>query len=345
MTGTGVRGAQAASAARLSARARPGARERAGPDARGPAPGALALGSSDGHIAFMPTASPLHPEPPRCDDVPGLAPGLYIVAGPIGNLEDLTPRAARFLRQADVIACEDTRVTAKLLRAAGSTRPMLPYHDHSAPAVQERLLERMTRESVALVSDAGTPLISDPGYGLVREARKRGIAVTTAPGPSAAIAALSISGLPTDRFLFAGFLPRRAMARDKAIAALTGVPATLIFHESGPRLAATLKALGGALGPRPAAIARELTKRHEELVSGTLADLAIRYAGTEPRGEIVLLVAPPEAEILSGDALDKALKAALASMAPGRAAASVSAALGVPRSEAYARALALKDCV
>jgi len=281
--------------------------------------------------------------------VPGLAPGLYIVAGPIGNLEDLTLRAARFLRQADVIACEDTRVTAKLLRAAGSTRPMLPYHDHSAPAVQERLLERMTRESVALVSDAGTPLISDPGYGLVREARMRGIAVTTAPGPSAAIAALSISGLPTDRFLFAGFLPRRAMARDKAIAALAGVPATLIFHESGPRLAATLRALAGALGPRQAAIARELTKRHEEVVSGTLADLAIRYAGTEPRGEIVLLVAPPEAEMLSADALDqaldKALKAALASMAPGRAAASVSAALGVPRPEAYARALALKDCV
>lgn len=275
--------------------------------------------------------------------MPGLAPGLYIVAGPIGNLEDLTLRAARFLRQADVIACEDTRVTAKLLRAAGSTRPMLPYHDHSAPDVQERLLERMTRESVVLVSDAGTPLISDPGHGLVREARARGIPVTTAPGPSAAIAALSISGLPTDRFLFAGFLPPKAVARDKAIAALAGVPATLAFYESGPRLAATLKALAGALGPRPAAVARELTKRHEEVVPGTLAELAIRYAGTEPKGEIVLLVAPPEAEMLPADALDQALKAALATMPAGKAAASVSAALGVPRPEAYARALALKD--
>jgi len=291
----------------------------------------------------MPTAPPSDPEPPQDSDVPGLSPGLYIVAGPIGNLEDLTLRAARFLRQADVIACEDTRVTAKLLRAAGSTRPMLPYHDHSAPDVQERLLERMARESVALVSDAGTPLISDPGHGLVRAARARGIAVTTAPGPSAAIAALSISGLPTDRFLFAGFLPPKTVARDKAIAALAGVPATLLFYESGPRLAATLKALAGALGPRPAAVARELTKRHEEVLPGTLAELAIRYAGTEPKGEIVLLVGPPEAEMLPADALDQALKAALASMAPGQAAASVAAALGVPRPEAYARVLALKD--
>ena len=264
------------------------------------------------------------------------------MAGPIGNLEDLTLRAARFLRQADVIACEDTRVTAKLLRAAGSTRPMLPYHDHSSPDVQERLLERMARESVALVSDAGTPLISDPGHGLVRAARARGVPVTTAPGPSAAIAALSISGLPTDRFLFAGFLPSKAVARDKALAAVAGVPATLVFYESGPRLAATLQAMAEAFGARLAAVARELTKRHEELVAGPLDDLARRYAGTEPRGEIVLLVAPPAEEMLPADALDQALKAALASMAPGKAAASVSAALGVPRPEAYARALALK---
>ncbi len=271
-----------------------------------------------------------------------LPPGLYIVAGPIGNLGDLSFRAARILRQADLIACEDTRVTAKLLRAAGSDRPMLPYHDHSNPEVARRLLERMARESVALVSDAGTPLISDPGYGLVRAARAQGLAVTSAPGPSAAIMALSISGLPTDRFLFAGFLPPRAMARDKAIAGLAGVPATLVFYETGPRVAATLGALADALGPREAVLARELTKRHEEVLAGTLTELAQRLAGTEPRGEIVLVVGPPAEEVAGPEALDRALQTALRTMAPGKAAASVAAALGVPRGEAYARAMALR---
>lgn len=264
------------------------------------------------------------------------------MAGPIGNLEDLTARAARILREVDLVACEDTRVTAKLLRAAGSDRPMLPYHDHSAPHVAPRLIERMTRESVALVSDAGTPLISDPGYGLVRAARAQGIAVTSAPGPSAAIMALSISGLPTDRFLFAGFLPAKAAARDKAIAGLAGVPATLILYETGPRLAATLAALAAGLGAREAVVARELTKRHEEVLTGTLAELAARFAGTEPRGEIVLVVGPPAAEVTGAEALDQALRTALKTMAPGKAAASVAAALGVPRGDAYARAMALK---
>ncbi len=272
-----------------------------------------------------------------------LAPGLYIVAGPIGNLEDLSPRAARFLREADLIACEDTRVTAKLLRAAGSERPMLAYHDHSPAEVEERLLARMARESVALVSDAGTPLVSDPGHELVRAARARGIAVTTAPGPSAAIAALSISGLPSDRFLFAGFLPAKAVARDKAIAALAGVPATLIFYESGPRLAAALEALSRALGPRQAAVARELTKRHEAFVEGTLDTLAERFAETEPKGEIVLLVGPPAEEVSSADALDQALRTALQTLPAGKAAASVAAALGVPRGDVYQRALQLKQ--
>lgn len=277
------------------------------------------------------------------NDTPGLAPGLYIVAGPIGNLGDLSPRAARILREADVIACEDTRVTAKLLRAAGSDRPMLAYHEHSRAEVGEGLLERMASRSVALVSDAGTPLVSDPGHELVRAARQRGIPVTTAPGPCAAIAALSISGLPSDRFLFAGFLPARAVARDKAIAALAALPFTLIFYESGPRLGATLAALATALGPREAAVARELTKLHEELVTGTLTDLASRYGSSPPRGEIVLLVGPPEAEVATADALDQALEAALRTMAPGKAAASVAAALGLPRGEVYARALDLKN--
>lgn len=287
------------------------------------------------------------PEDRPIDEGPGeaagrLPPGLYIVAGPIGNLEDLTARAARILRQADVVACEDTRVTAKLLRAAGSDRPMLPYHDHSAPHVTSRLLERLTRESVALVSDAGTPLISDPGYGLVRAARAAGIPVTSAPGPSAAIMALSISGLPTDRFLFAGFLPPKTAAREKAIAGLAGVPATLVFYETGPRLAATLAALADAFGAREAVVARELTKRHEEVLAGTLTELAARSAGTEPKGEIVLVVGPPAEEVAGAEALDQALRTALKTMAPGKAAASVAAALGVPRGEAYARAMALK---
>ncbi len=276
------------------------------------------------------------------DTAERLPPGLYIVAGPIGNLGDLSFRAARILRQADLIACEDTRVTAKLLRAAGSDRPMLPYHDHSNPEVARRLLERMARESVALVSDAGTPLISDPGYGLVRAARAQGLAVTSAPGPSAAIMALSISGLPTDRFLFAGFLPPKATARDKAIAGLAGVPATLVFYETGPRVAATLGALAKALGPREAVMARELTKRHEEVLAESLTELAERLAGTEPRGEIVLVVGPPAEEVAAPEALDRALQTALKTMAPGKAAASVAAALGVPRGEAYARAMALK---
>lgn len=330
-TGAFCRGAQAASAASASS------------VIAAPRPGCpLALAVSTAQTGCMP-ASPVDPELAATLPVPGLAPGLYIVAGPIGNLEDLSPRAARLLREVDVVACEDTRVTAKLLRAAGSSRPMLPYHDHSPPEVDARLLERMTREAVALVSDAGTPLVSDPGHELVRAARARGIPVTTAPGPSAAIAALSISGLPADRFLFAGFLPPKAAQRDKAIAGLAGIPATLIFYESGPRLAATLQALATALGARAAAVARELTKRHEELVQGSLPELAARYAGSEPKGEIVLMVGPPAEEVAPAAALDQALKAALATLPAGKAAASVAAALGVPRGDVYARALQLKD--
>jgi 16S rRNA (cytidine1402-2'-O)-methyltransferase len=219
---------------------------------------------------------------------------------------------------------------------------MLPYHDHSGPEVAARLAEQARHGAVALVSDAGTPLVSDPGYALVRAAREAGVAVTTAPGPCAAIAALSISGLPSDRFLFAGFLPAKAVARAQAIAAVAGVPATLIFHETGPRLAASLAALAHALGGREAAVARELTKRHEEVVRGTLPELAARYAGTEPKGEIVLLVGPPGEQAIAADALDAALETALKTMPPGKAAASVAAALGVPRAEAYARAMALK---
>src|SRR4051794_15338454 len=225
------------------------------------------------------------------DDV--LQPGLYIVATPIGNLSDLSPRAASILARADLIAVEDSRVTAGLLRHIGAKRPMLAYHDHNADRVRPGLIARMAREAVALVSDAGTPLISDPGYKLVRDARAAGIAVTTLPGPSAAVAALTLAGLPTDRFLFLGFLPAKAGARAAAIAEVAAVRATLVLYESGPRLAATLAALRETLGDREAAVVREISKRFEETVAGRLAGLAGRYSGAAPKGEIVIVVAPP----------------------------------------------------
>lgn len=272
-----------------------------------------------------------------------MPPGLYIVAGPIGNLGDLSPRAADWLRRADLVACEDSRVTAKLLQAAGSDRPMQSYHDHSPESVAAMLLDRASRAAVALVSDAGTPLISDPGFALVREARQRGIRVTTAPGPSAAIAALSISGLPATRFLFEGFLPAKAAARARAISEVAGVPATLIFYESGPRLAATLGDLARILGDREAVVARELTKLHEEVSGGRLAELAALYADAAPKGEIVLVVGPPDAPPASGDeAVEQALLAAMATMKMGQAVASVAAALGRPRDDVYRLALRLK---
>src|SRR3954467_4549101 len=191
-----------------------------------------------------------------------LQPGLYIVATPIGNLSDLSPRAAGILARADLIAAEDSRVTAKLLRHIGAKRPMLAYHDHNAERVRPGLIARMAREAVALVSDAGTPLISDPGYKLVRDARAAGIAVTTIPGPSAVIAALTLAGLPTDRFAFFGFLPARA--RPAAVAEAASFKGSLVFYESGPRLAATLATLCDGLGDRDAAIVREISKRFEE---------------------------------------------------------------------------------
>ena len=269
-----------------------------------------------------------------------LPPGLHIVATPIGNLGDLSPRAADTLRRADRILAEDTRVTAKLLAHAGARTPMLRYDDHSSEAERERIVARLGAEAIALVSDAGTPLISDPGYKLVRAARAAGHAVHTVPGPSAAIAALTLAGLPTDRFLFLGFLPARAKARSDAIAEVAGVRATLVFYESGPRLGDTLAALSNVLGDRDAAVARELTKLHEECVTDTLAALASRYADAAPRGEIVIVVGPPaEAQDASDEDLDAALDDALSRLSPSRAAAEVAEQLKVPRKRAYARAL------
>ena len=222
-----------------------------------------------------------------------LAPGLYIVATPIGNLGDLSPRAAEILLNADIVAVEDSRVTAGLFRHLGARRPMTPYHDHNAEAVRPGLVARMASEAVALVSDAGTPLISDPGFKLVRDARAAGHAVTTIPGPCAGIAALTLAGLPTDRFLFMGFLPSKQQARAETIAEVAAIRATLVFYESGPRLSAALSALAGGLGDREAAVAREITKKFEECVTGSLTELAARYADAPPRGEILIVGAPP----------------------------------------------------
>jgi 16S rRNA (cytidine1402-2'-O)-methyltransferase len=274
---------------------------------------------------------------------PDLPPGLYIVATPIGNLSDLSPRAAEVLAKANALAVEDSRVTAKLLRHVGVKRPMLPYHDHNADRVRPELLARMREEAIALVSDAGTPLISDPGYKLVRDARAAGIPVTTIPGPCAAVAALTLAGLPTDRFLFLGFLPAKAGARAAAIAEVAAVRATLVLYESGPRLSATLAALAQGLGDREAALAREISKRFEETVTGRLSELAARYAEAPPKGEIVIVVAPPgEAEPAGEADVDAALAEAMARLSPSRAAAEVAEALGLPRRSVYERALKLK---
>ena len=272
-----------------------------------------------------------------------LAPGLYIVATPIGNLGDLSPRASEILLSADIVAVEDSRVTAGLFRHLGAKGRMMPYHDHNADGVRPGLVARMATEAVALVSDAGTPLISDPGYKLVRDARAAGHAVTTIPGPCAAVAALTLAGLPTDRFLFIGFLPSKMQAKAEAIAEVAAIRATLVLYESGPRLAATLEALERELGDREAAVAREITKKFEECVTGTLSQLAARYAEAPPKGEIVLVVAPPgDAPPASEDDADAALAEALTRLPPAKAAGEVAKKLGLDRKALYARALAMK---
>src|SRR5690348_91697 len=241
-----------------------------------------------------------------------LLPGLHIVATPIGNLGDLSPRAADTIRRADRVLVEDTRVTAKLLAHIGAKVAMTRYGDHTSERERERIVALMGEEAIALVSDAGTPLISDPGYKLVRAARAAGHAVHTVPGPSALTAALTLAGLPTDRFLFLGFLPAKAKARADAIGEVADIRATLVLYESGPRLGDTLAALSEQLGPREGAVAREISKLHEECVTGTLAALAELYADAPPKGEIVIVVGPPGGAEAASDAdLDAALQTAL----------------------------------
>jgi 16S rRNA (cytidine1402-2'-O)-methyltransferase len=255
----------------------------------------------------------------------------------------MSQRGLALLAAADVVAVEDSRVTGKLLHLLGLKKKMWRYNDYSSEGDRDRLIEAARQGVVVLVSDAGTPLISDPGYKLVRAAREAGIMVSTAPGPSAAIAALSICGLPTDRFLFSGFLPAKAKARADAIAELSGVKATLVFYESGPRLASMLAALAEGLGEREGAVARELTKKFEEVVTGTLGELAARYEAHEPKGEIVVVVAPPAEDVVNetGD-MDAALAEALTRLPAAKAAAQIAKRFGLERAEVYARANAMK---
>ena len=269
-----------------------------------------------------------------------LPPGLYVVATPIGNLGDLSPRAAETLRCADLVLAEDKRVTAKLLAHAGAKVRMANYNDHTSETERDKVVATLASQAVALVSDAGTPLISDPGYKLVRAARAAGHSVFTIPGPSAVIAGLTLAGLPTDRFFFAGFLPSRAKARADAITELASIGATLVFYESGPRLGEALAALAEALGDREAAVIREISKLHEESVTGSLAELAQRYSALQPKGEIVIVVGPPtEDEEASDEDLCAALDEAMRTMSPSRAAAEVAARLNVPRKRTYTMAL------
>lgn len=267
-----------------------------------------------------------------------------MVATPIGNMGDITLRALEVLRGADLVACEDTRVTAPFLARLGVKAALTPYHEHNAEAARPKLIARLKAGAkVALVSDAGTPLVSDPGYKLVREAVAEGIAVVPVPGASAVTAALSVAGLPTDRFLFLGFLPPKRAARRQAIAEVAGLRATLVALEAPHRLAETLADLADQLGPRPAAVARELTKLHEEVRRGALDQLARHYAEAgAPKGEVTLVIGPAEAG--AAPALDVAalLARALETMSPAEAAKAVAAATGRPKREVYALALAAK---
>ena len=272
-----------------------------------------------------------------------LSPGLYIVATPIGNLGDITLRAIETLRRCDGIACEDTRVTGKLMKHLGLSRPLWRYDDHSEHRDRERLVESMRNRAVALVSDAGTPLISDPGYRLVNAARAEGIPVTVMPGACAAVAGLTLSGLPNDRFLFAGFVPSKDKARSDLLVGLASIDATLILYDTAPRLTKTLSAIERIMPYREVAVARELTKLHEECRRGLPAGLIAWYDAHPPKGEIVLLIGPPVDhghEEVDPDAL---LRSALLASKPSQAAAEVAKATGLDRRELYARAVALQS--
>ncbi|HEY1927293.1 MAG TPA: 16S rRNA (cytidine(1402)-2'-O)-methyltransferase [Caulobacteraceae bacterium] len=273
-----------------------------------------------------------------------LAPGLYVVSTPIGNLRDITLRALDVLSGVELVLCEDTRVGGKLLAAHGISARLERYDEHAAERVRPMILQRLAEGArIALTSDAGTPLVSDPGYRLVREAAAHGADVFPVPGASASLAALAVAGLPTDRFLFAGFPPTKAVARRSLFEELAPIRATLLFYETGPRLAGSLADMAAVFGLREAAVARELTKLHETVLRGSLPELAADPRCREPKGEIVVVVGPPAAERISLADADEALAEAVARLGPAAGAAEVAKALGLSRRDLYARALALKD--
>jgi 16S rRNA (cytidine1402-2'-O)-methyltransferase len=314
------------------------------------------IGSNAGEAGdWSAAAPPGQPEPrerPRSYvvagqtlDVQPLPSGLYLVATPIGNLGDITLRALETLAAVDLIACEDTRITRRLTQRYGIATALTPYHDHNAAAARPALLRRLAAgQAVALVSDAGTPLVSDPGYKLVGAAQAAGHPVTAVPGASSVLAALCVAGLPTDQFFFTGFLPAKSSARDVRLREIASLPATIVLFEAGLRLADTLALLAERLGPREAVICRELTKLHEEVRRGDLATLAAHYAhGAEIRGEFVIVVARASAAIPAADQIDDLLRAALARGTVKEAVAEVAATTGLSRREVYQRALALKS--
>lgn len=285
----------------------------------------------------MTTSAP--PSPPAN----AVTPGLYLVATPIGNLRDITLRALDVLAGVDTVLAEDTRVAGKLLSAHGVKARLLRYDEHAAARARPGILADLAAgAAIALISDAGTPLISDPGYRLAREAAAQGTAVIPIPGPSATLAALSVSGLPTDRFLFAGFPPSRSAARRAMFQDLAHVRATLIFFEGGSRLADSLADMAAVFGRRDAAVARELTKLHETVVRAPIDELAADPQFLAPRGEIVVLVGPGEEAAVTPEQADAALAEALTRAGPAEAAAEVARALGLPRRDLYARALGLR---
>jgi 16S rRNA (cytidine1402-2'-O)-methyltransferase len=282
------------------------------------------------------------PPPPAINDAP-LAPGLYLVATPIGNLRDITLRALDVLAGADLILAEDTRVTGKLLSVYGLKGRLERYDEHGAARTRPKALAALEAGGrVALVSDAGTPLVSDPGYRLVSEVVAAGFPVFPIPGASSTLAALSVAGLPTDRFLFAGFPPPKSAARRGFLEGLRGVQATLVFFEGASRLGASLADMADVLGPRPAAVARELTKLHETVVRADLAALAADPSLAAPKGEVVIVVGPPIETAATPEDAETALAEALARLSPADAAREVAAATGLPRRELYRQALALK---
>ncbi|MDR3510156.1 MAG: 16S rRNA (cytidine(1402)-2'-O)-methyltransferase [Caulobacteraceae bacterium] len=281
--------------------------------------------------------------PPPVLSAAPLAPGLYVVATPIGNLRDITLRALDVLAGADLVLAEDTRVSAKLLAAYGISAKLERYDEHAAERARPRILAALAEgRRIALVSDAGTPLISDPGFRLVREAAAQGAAVIPIPGASASLAALSVAGLPTDRFLFAGFPPPKSAGRRRFFQELAPIHASLVFYEGVSRLGASLADMAVVFGPREAVVARELTKLYETLSRGRLDALAADPTLAAPKGEVVIIVAPGEAVAASAQDADAALAEALSRVGPAEAASEVAAALGLNRRDLYRRALALK---